>query len=218
MPRALKTKAAPRRAPGGDKSYHHGDLKQALLKTSVGIIEKEGLGGLTLQKAARRQGVSAAAVYRHYGSKEDLLAAIAAQGFILLRDSIRETLANRPRDTRQLFRRSVSNYIDLAISKPNHYELMFGGTIPDQRLYPELEAAGREAFDELLATVRICQSEGLFKKRKPILMAFHVWSLMHGFIMLHIARHTPFPVDQPGQLERLTGLMVQFLRRGLERG
>ncbi|MEQ9363512.1 MAG: TetR/AcrR family transcriptional regulator [Leptospirales bacterium] len=217
MPRAAKSSSASGASRTEARGYHHGDLKQALLKTGVGIIAREGLAGLTLQKAARRQGVSATAVYRHYGSKEDLLAAIATQGFALLRDSLRETLANRPRDTRSLFRKSVANYIDLAVSKPNHYELMFGGTIPDRSPYPELENAGREAFDELLNTVRICQNEGLFKKRKPILMAFHVWSLMHGFVMLHIAGHTPFPVDQPEQLQRLTGLMVQFLRRGLER-
>lgn len=210
MPRRSTTGSTPR-------AYHHGDLKQALLTTSVGILEKEGVAGLTLQKAAQRQGVSAAAVYRHYGSKEDLLAAIATQGFSFLRDGLLEILAHRPKDTRRFFRKSVETYINLAISKPNHYELMFGGAIPDHTPYPDLVAVGREAFDGLLEAVRICQQEGLFKKRKPILMAFHVWSLMHGFVMLHIAKHTPFPVDQPGQLNRLTGLMIQFLRRGLER-
>ncbi|MCR9140956.1 MAG: TetR/AcrR family transcriptional regulator [bacterium] len=204
-------------AAAGSRAYHHGDLKQALLKTSVKIIEKEGVAGLTLQKAARQQGVSAAAVYRHYGSKEDLLAAIATEGFRLLRDGVQAVIADRPRDTRAFFRRSMEKYIDLAISKPKHYELMFGGTIPDRSPYAELEAVGQEAFDGLIETVRICQNEGLFKKRKPVLMAFHVWSLMHGFVMLHIAGHTPFPTDQPEQLRRLTGLLNQFLRRGLDR-
>ena len=198
------------------RGYHHGELKQALLKTGLGIIESEGIAGLTLQKAARRQGVSAAAVYRHYASKEDLLAAIATEGFLMLGAAIQKTLQNRPKDARLFFRKSVAAYIDLAIARPNHYELMFGGAIPDHGPHPELVAAGEAAFGGLLETVRICQHEGLFKKRKPILMAFHVWSMMHGFVMLHIAGRNPFAVDRPAQLHRLTGLMVQFLRRGLD--
>ncbi|MCB1327362.1 MAG: TetR/AcrR family transcriptional regulator [Spirochaetales bacterium] len=197
-------------------AYHHGDLKQALLTTSLGIIQKEGVAGFTLQKAAREQGVSAAAVYRHYESKEALLATIAAEGFVLLRDRLDMALAVRPRDARALFRRGVEAYIDLAISRPNHYELMFGGVIADRASYPELVQAGEDAFQRLLEIVRVCQQAGLFKRRKTIVMAFHVWSLMHGFVMLHISGQNPFPVKKPEQLRRLVGLMVQFLRRGLD--
>ena len=198
--------------------YHHGDLKQALLDTSLTLLDESGVSGLTLQKAAKRQGVSAAAVYRHYASKEELLAAIAEQGFTLLRDAVYAALDHRPRQsTRALFRRSVAAYIDLALRKPHHYELMFGAAIPANHEYTELRARGEEAFEGLLETVRVCQAEGLFKRRKPIVMAFQVRSTMHGFVMLHIAGRNPFPIDDSAQLKRLTGLLVQFLRRGLER-
>ena len=197
-------------------SYHHGDLKQALLESGVAIIQAEGIQGLTLNKVARRQGVSAAAVYRHYDSKEALMASIAAQGFRALRDALDRNLEEPIVDTRIFFRRCVEAYIDLALSRPRHYELMFGGIIPDQKRFEELHEAGQSAFQRLLQSIRICQRRGLFRKRKPIIMAFHVWSTMHGFAMLHISGQNPLQPRDSADLRSQIGVMVQLLRRGLD--
>ncbi|MEQ8350801.1 MAG: TetR/AcrR family transcriptional regulator [Leptospiraceae bacterium] len=197
-------------------SYHHGALKNALLESGVQIIQLEGIHGLTLSKVARKQGVSAAAVYRHYESKEALLAAIAAQGFDALREALDQNLSKPIADTRVFFRRCVEAYVDLALSRPRHYDLMFGGIIPDQSRYPELYRAGQSAFQRLIESIRICQRRGLFRKRKPIIMAFHVWSTMHGFAMLHNSGQNPLQPRETADLRSQIGLMVQLLRRGLD--
>ena len=197
-------------------SYHHGDLKSALLRTGLQIVDAEGAAGLTLQKAASRHGVSAPAVYRHYASKEELLAAIAAEGFHMLRRALEENLARRGMDSRIFFRRSVESYIELAISRPHIYELMFGGIIPDPSAHPELRVAGHAAFEQLLATIRRCQQDGLIRKTRPLVLAFHVWSQMHGFVMLQLSGQNPLVARDDRQMRNLVGMMVQLLRQGLD--
>ncbi len=198
------------------RSYHHGDLKQALLDTSLDIIQKEGIHGLTLQKAARLQNVSAAAVYRHYASKEVLLAAIAEQGFRFLSTAVDPGEGSPARQADALFYGCVDAYIRLALSKPNHYELMFGGVITDHSIHPDLQKASRESFLGLVNMIRLCQREGVLRPGKPVLLAFHLWSQLHGFVMLQITGQTPFPAPTAPRLKRMIDRLERFLREGLD--
>ena len=70
------------------RSYHHGNLKQALLEASLNLIREVGPGAFTLREVARRAGVSHNAPYRHFRDKEELLAALAAEGFDRLTDAM----------------------------------------------------------------------------------------------------------------------------------
>ena len=63
------------------RSYHHGNLKQVLLEASLDLLRKAGSGEFTLREVARRAGVSHNAPYRHFRDKQELLAALAAEGF-----------------------------------------------------------------------------------------------------------------------------------------
>ena len=62
-------------------SYHHGNLRQALVEATVRLIEENGPQGFTLAEAARLAGVSAAAPYRHFTGRDELLEEVARQGF-----------------------------------------------------------------------------------------------------------------------------------------
>ena len=67
--------------PAAQRSYHHGDLRQALIRSALEILSQAGVAGLSLRAAARRARVSAMAPYRHFADKEALLAAVAEYGF-----------------------------------------------------------------------------------------------------------------------------------------
>ena len=83
----------PAKPVGAPRPYHHGDLRRALIQTTLQVIEHEGLGTLSLRDLARRAGVSHAAPVHHFGDKAGLLTVVAADGFRLLAGELQETYA-----------------------------------------------------------------------------------------------------------------------------
>src|SRR6476469_8276563 len=77
-------------------TYHHGDLKRALTEAALELVKEKGPKGFTLREVARRAGVSAAAPYRHFADKSQLLAAVATQGFVQLHEALDTTVAANP--------------------------------------------------------------------------------------------------------------------------
>src|ERR1700749_484813 len=75
------------------KPYHHGDLRRALLRAAVTIIEREGPSALSLRAVAREAGVSPAAPYHHFKDKAELLDAVAQEGFARLKTALAEAFA-----------------------------------------------------------------------------------------------------------------------------
>ena len=116
-------------------TYHHGDLRAALLHTAGEMMEKRGLASLSLREVARRAGVSHNAPYRHFPDRQNLLAALAAQGFEMLGAA----LEKRPR------REMGEAYVEFALGHPQRFRLMFGGVVPlanrDRRAYESLQKA-----------------------------------------------------------------------------
>src|ERR1700754_2465649 len=92
----------PQALPERRDTYHHGDLKRALTDAALGLVTEKGPRGFTLREVARRAGVSAAAPYRHFADRSQLLAAVATQGFVQLHETLRATAAGATDLTRQV--------------------------------------------------------------------------------------------------------------------
>ena len=84
--------------PAPKPSYHHGDLRSALLDAALDIISELGPQQLTIREVARRAGVSHAAPYRHFADKDQLILAVVEQGFELMRQTIADKKAAAPQD------------------------------------------------------------------------------------------------------------------------
>src|ERR1700740_773464 len=82
--------------------YHHGHLEETLLKTAIQLIGEVGPAGFTLREVARRAGVSHNAPYRHFADREELLAAVAAQGFRELTQAMRDAAHEQAKALEQL--------------------------------------------------------------------------------------------------------------------
>ena len=167
-------------------SYHHGDLKNALIKAGVKILAKEGVSGLSLRKVAKQAGVSHAAPYSHFADKQALIAAISTEGFKQLYKQIasaREAYSQKPS---ALLLETARAYIQFAMNEPDRFKLMFSSVIEKEKEYPEFVEASYENFQQLVSVVETCQQAGLLKPGPSDLMAVSVWSSVHGMIMLII--------------------------------
>ncbi len=165
-------------------TYHHGDLKRALTEAALGLVSEKGPKGFTLREVARRAGVSAAAPYRHFADKADLLAAVATQGFVQLHETLNAVAA----ETTDLHARMVNMaraYVHWAVSHPDYYQAMFGAET-DKSDHPELLTAGARAFADLLDAIAQCQEAGILPNGDPFEIAGPTWSLLHGISTLSI--------------------------------
>jgi AcrR family transcriptional regulator len=205
--------ARPRKIPGPSEvqrdTYHHGDLKRALLAAALGLVQEKGPKGFTLREVARRAGVSAAAPYRHFADKAELLAAVATQGFAQLHDTLSTTAAKTADPTRQVLAMGRA-YVRWAAAHPDYYQVMFGSEL-DKSDKPELVAAGARTFGDLLDVIVRCQKAGVLAAGDPRKIAAPTWSLLHGIASLTIGsdfRHVGIREDPQGLAERgLRGLL-----------
>ncbi|WP_133124611.1 TetR/AcrR family transcriptional regulator, partial [Leptospira ellisii] len=125
-------------------SYHHGDLKKAILTKSEEILEQFGIEGLSLRDIAADLGVSHAAPYRHFPRKADLLFTLAIRGFSDLAEEMRLAWESSE-DPIERLRSAGTRYVQLALAHPRRTELMFGGTLACEPDAPEeLSTVGRE--------------------------------------------------------------------------
>ncbi len=206
-------------------TYHHGNLRAALLDTAWALVQAKGLDGLTLRAVAEELGVSRSAIYRHYSSKDELLGEIIMQGFEQLRHATREAAEQRqdncPLD--QLHHMGLA-YIRFAVERPALYDLMF---------HPELvgrsgecvKQASLRSYEVLTGMLELCQQAKQIKPGDAHRQAFAIWASLHGLITLCRGRppHAVPEATLEGGFEMLmehfmAGLATQSDWRAVMRG
>lgn len=207
MPKHLNTvkKAASRGRGAGAvkkhlKPYHHGALREELIRAAVEIIEQAGPDGFSLRAAARRAGVSAAAPAHHFGDVRGLLTAVATVGF---RDFADELEVVSVSDRRATVAAVAHAYLQFAQKRPGMFRLMWRTSafhLTDEGLYK----AGLRAFRVLDQAVR---GEATSELVGDVSLAptIAAWSLMHGFSALAIDQ--AFFADDPAELAQLEALL-----------
>jgi AcrR family transcriptional regulator len=155
--------------------YHHGDLRRALLDTALAAIAEHGPAAVSLRDVARRAGVSHAAPTHHFRDKTGLLTAVAAEGWALLADALRETAARDPS-----FAELGVTYVLFATSHPAHFAVMRAPGLV-RRDDPELTAA-QERAGAYLRGGAARHSEGEATDSRVTALA--AWSLVHGLSAL----------------------------------
>ncbi len=201
---AVQRSAAARR-----ESYHHGDLKRALTSAALSLVAEKGPKGFTLTEAARRAGVSAAAPYRHFADKAELLAAVAEQGFRDLHADL-AVAADRPSDPRGRVIELGRAYVRWAVTHPDHYQVMFGGESLKAE-HPGLAEAALQAFGDLLDAITKCQSAGIVRAGDPREIAAPLWSLVHGIASLAIGGDLQAVGVERAPEDLVDGVVVRLL-------
>lgn len=157
-------------------SKRPGDLREACVKEALAIIAKGGIDSLSLRDVARRLGVSHQAPYKHFPSREHILAEVVGRAFA----SFAAYLEQRPRseDPYRDLGHLGQSYLDYARKHPLHYQLMFGTRLPDPALHPDMLAKAEHAFAALREA--IAKLPGRLPHSDIDLDALFAWSVVHG--------------------------------------
>jgi AcrR family transcriptional regulator len=208
---ARRTSARPARKRAD--RYHHGDLRRALLQTAVRTIRSHGVDGLTLRGVGSTLGVSRTALYRHFTDKAALLAAVAAEGFRMLREELTRAWEDGGRAFAG-FEAMGAAYVRFAVAHPSHYRVMFGADISSAG-HAELADEGGGAFQVLVTALTALQEQELARRDDPQQMALFVWAAVHGVAMLAIdGRLGP----DPAAIDGLTRYSTDRIRAALAAG
>ena len=172
------------------KSYHHGNLRESLLRAAISLIAEVGPTAFTLREVARRAGVSHNAPYRHFPSKDDLLAAVAAEGYRELTVAMHRAGARHARAVDRLKHAGLS-YIDFALQRPEHFAVMFDAPTAAQHR-ESAGPEGKEAFSTLVELVAAAQQEKDLPEGDTQQFALLAWTMVHGVAKLAITGRLPF--------------------------
>jgi AcrR family transcriptional regulator len=154
-------------------TYHHGDLRAAILTEAARLVAERGADQVSLRELAREAGVSHAAPAHHFTDRRGLFTALAAQGFELLAAAL---AGARPR-----FLDAALAYVRFAIDHPGHYRVMLDKSLLDSS-DRDLAAAEAAAGEELSRGVASLPDQ--HAKADPAGAELAAWSLVHGFSML----------------------------------
>lgn len=197
-------------ARAGRTTYHHGDLPRAMVRQAVRTIQRQGLHALTLRGVGEQLGVSRTALYRHFTDKNDLLKAVAAEGFRLLQAELREAWTSGG-EGQQAFDAMGRAYIQFAVRHQSHYRVMFGGALRGSDMpTPDRDGTG-DAFATLVHALESLQHAGVVRADHPQQLALYVWAVVHGVAMLAIDG----VLRSPDALDGLTRLAIERLRTGI---
>src|SRR6266436_7034876 len=172
------------------KPYHHGHLREVLLQAAIQLIAEVVPAGFTLREVARRAGVSHNAPYRHFPDREDLLAAMAAQGFRELDEAMLEAVRHHRSSVGRLKSAGLA-YVEVALRRPEHFTVMFDAAVSKHKT-PDSAEAAEQAFKTLVSLVKTCQDEGRLPSGDLRQFTLLAWSMVHGVAKLATAKRLPY--------------------------
>ena len=167
------------------KRYHHGDLERTLVEAALDAIEELGLERLSLRAVAERAGVSAAAPYHHFKSKEDLVASAAVSATREFNEQLKSAACSIAEPRQQLSALGIA-YVRYASKRPRMFRLIQGPYLTGEKEPPELAGERAITFSILFAAIQGCLPKaGEQAQRQAFASA---WSLVHGLSVLCIDR------------------------------
>ena len=162
--------------------YHHGNLKEELISSACIMCEATGHDHMSLRSIAKEANVSQTAPYRHFKTKESLLAEVSRRGFEDLTDKMRSAInKENSKSAKDRFLEMGLAYLEFGLEKRKTYDLMHSPII-DKVEFPELLNAAQGAFDELVQILTELfpgiSEDDLGKK------CIKFWAMMHGLVGL----------------------------------
>jgi len=197
-------------------TYHHGNLKEELISSACKICEVDGHDHMSLRSIAKEANVSQTAPYRHFKTKESLLAEVSKRGFDELTERMNEAL-NKKHNALSLedqFLEMGLAYLEFGIEKRNIYDLMHSPSI-QKADFPELLESAGGAFDVLVKILMKLHPE--IDENKLSQKCMKYWAMMHGLIgILDIKPNSPTESDAAKAMINTKKDLRSFLKETLD--
>jgi AcrR family transcriptional regulator len=166
------------------KSYHHGELRQALVDAARALVKEQGESNFSLSDACRHAGVSTAAPYRHFADKHEILAEVAAQGFVDMTARARAETNRHPPGAKERIIALGHVYLSFALNEPALFRMMFGQRQSVTENEPVM-VHGKECLAYVVQeVVSFCSLNQIAGDAQ--LIALQLWTLVHGAASLTI--------------------------------
>jgi AcrR family transcriptional regulator len=197
------------------ESYHHGNLREALLDAALALIAERGPAGFTFAEVARAAGVSAAAPYRHFRDRNALVAEIARLGFERFAAELDAAWNLGRPDPVSAIETIGHAYLAFARREPAAYAAMFETGFPLEE-DGMLLAASERAFAVLRRAAEAACGTGP-SRAPPMMVALHLWAMAHGIASLFVGRNDGARRRLPMSPEELleAGMLVYLQSLGL---
>jgi AcrR family transcriptional regulator len=188
-------------------SYHHGDLRNALIAEALSLVEKEGAEAISLRGLAEALGVSHSAPYRHFPDRDALLATVAAKGLTALVEVYETALTSRGNGRTRL-RKALHGYVEFARSRPGLHALMFESDFLGRVPPPEPMIAPANCANALLrrgVEDAFPNAHTAWVKARTVTML----STIVGFLVLDKAGRFPAFMTEPLTRDKLLDAVVE---------
>jgi AcrR family transcriptional regulator len=209
MAAVMKMQSAPR------GTYHHGDLKNALILEAAKLVERRKDVTFTIRDLAACLGVSHSAAYRHFKDKKTILAAVAEQGFRLLHAGLAAAEAGLEDRPRECLRGKGVAYVLFAVDNPGYFRAMFHSELSDERQHPTLQQAAHAAFQSLATTIEACRALQQRLGGSTEQLSIKAWAQVHGLSCLlvdgQLPQLTPVSGGRKEKRERLAHAIADIL-------
>jgi AcrR family transcriptional regulator len=196
-------------------TYHHGNLRQALLDAAMELVRERGVEGLTLREVARRAGVSHNAPYHHFADKGALVSALAIEGFGRFEASFRDALERTPGTHLERIRAIGGAYVRFAFDDPARFTLMWRPELRSVGDDSEVDQAGLASYQVLIDEIVAGQRAGEIRAGDEGLLALAAWSLVHGLAILIVDGPLRDQVAAWSMVEPLLEPVLDMAERGL---
>lgn len=194
------------------RTYHHGDLRAALVEEAAAMISEGGATSVTMRAIGGRLGVSRAAPYRHFPDKTALLVAVAVDGFRRLNQRLRADGPGTPGSSVERLRHMGEQYVRFALENPAHYRLMYGREALARQDHPELRQAAGDLLEHLVGVIGVHQQRREIERKDPRAQAYVAWSAVHGLASLLIERQIDPNVDVDALIRQTTRTLLDGMR------
>jgi AcrR family transcriptional regulator len=199
------------------ETYHHGNLRQALLDAAVALVQELGPDAVSVREVARRAGVSSGAPFRHFADKTALMTAVAEEGARHLRGETEAAMAAASEDPIARFRASGIAFVLFAVKHPGHFRVM---NMPEyagpsrSAMIGEMVATGTARTRDLVARA---QAEGRMPEGDPEAILLAARALVYGLARLFADGHCAQMGIGPEQAKDVAEAVTGVLGRGLVR-